>query len=61
MVFSDCFLDRSTEIYGLTKDVIPPVRYQDIEYFQVTKQFLNAPEQMIRYLENWVAVAARMV
>jgi predicted ATPase len=39
------------EIYELTEDAIRPVRYQDTEHFQVTKQFLNAPEQMIRYLE----------
>ena len=39
------------EIYELTGDAIRSVRYQDTEHFQVTKQFLNAPEQMIRYLE----------
>ena len=39
------------EIYELTEDAIRSVRYQDTEHFQVTKQFLNAPEQMIRYLE----------
>ena len=39
------------EIYELTEDSIRSVRYQDTEHFQVTKTFLNAPEQMIRYLE----------
>ena len=39
------------EIYELTEDAIRSVRYQDTEHFRVTKQFLNAPEQMIRYLE----------
>lgn len=39
------------EIYELSEDGIRPVRYQDTEHFQVTKQFLNAPERMLRYLE----------
>lgn len=39
------------EIYELSGDGIRPVRYQDTEHFQVTKQFLDAPERMIRYLE----------
>lgn len=39
------------ELYELSEDAIRPVRYQDTEHFRVTKQFLNAPEQMIRYLE----------
>lgn len=39
------------EIYELSGDGIRPARYQDTEHFQVTKQFLNAPERMIRYLE----------
>ena len=39
------------EIYELSEDGIRSVRYQDTEHFQVTKQFLNAPERMIRYLE----------
>ena len=39
------------ELYELTEDAIRPVRYQDTEHFQVTKQFLNAPERMIRHLE----------
>ena len=41
----------SAEIYELTENAIRSVCYQDTEHFQVTKQFLNAPEQMIRYLE----------
>ncbi len=39
------------EIYELTEDAIRSVRYQDTEHFRVTKQFLNAPEQMLRYME----------
>jgi predicted ATPase len=39
------------EIYELTEKGIRSVRYQETEHFQVTKQFLNAPEQMLRYLD----------
>ena len=39
------------EIHELSESGIRPARYQDTEHFQATKQFLNAPEQMLRYLE----------
>ena len=39
------------EIYELTEKGIRSVRYQETEHFRVTKQFLNAPEQMLRYLD----------
>ena len=42
---------HGAEIYELTENAIRSVYFRDTEHFQVTKQFLNAPEQMIRYLE----------
>ena len=39
------------EIYELSEDGIRSVRYQDTEHYQITKQFLNKPEQMLRYLD----------
>ncbi|MCR5825712.1 MAG: AAA family ATPase [Oscillospiraceae bacterium] len=39
------------EIYELSDAGIRSVRAQDTEHFRLMKQFLNAPEQMLRYLE----------
>ena len=34
----------------LTEDGIQSVSYKETEHYQITKQFLNAPEQMCKYL-----------
>jgi predicted ATPase len=38
------------EIYQLTDDGITAVSYQDTEHFCLTKQFVDCPEQMLKYL-----------
>lgn len=38
------------QILYLTEDGIRSVPYQETEHYQVTKQFLDAPERMFRYL-----------
>lgn len=38
------------QILYLTQDGIRNVTYQETEHYQITKQFLNAPEQMCKYL-----------
>jgi predicted ATPase len=38
------------EIYEIKDDAIKPTAYQDTEHYQVTKQFLNNPEKMLRLL-----------
>ena len=38
------------EVLYLTEDGIQSVSYKETEHYQITKQFLNAPEQMCRYL-----------
>ncbi len=40
----------NAQILYLTQDGISSVSYQETEHYQVTKQFLNAPEQMCKYL-----------
>ena len=39
------------EIYELSASGIHPVQYQETEHFRVTKQFLDAPERMLKYLD----------
>ncbi|MBR2048815.1 MAG: AAA family ATPase [Oscillospiraceae bacterium] len=38
------------EVLYLTKEGIRSVSYRETEHYQITKQFLNNPEQMCRYL-----------
>jgi len=38
------------QILYLTQEGIRSVSYRETEHYQITKQFLNAPEQMFRYL-----------
>lgn len=38
------------QILYLTQEGIRSVSYQETEHYRITKQFLNAPEQMCRYL-----------
>ena len=38
------------EVLYLTEDGIRSVSYRDTEHYQLTRRFLNAPEQMFRYL-----------
>ena len=38
------------EVLYLTQDGIKSVSYQQTEHYRITKQFLNAPEQMCKYL-----------
>ena len=38
------------QVLQLTEDGIAPVDYRDTEHFRLTKQFLNDPERMFRYL-----------
>ena len=38
------------EVLYLTEDGIRPVPYTETEHYQLTKRFLNAPEQMCKYL-----------
>ncbi len=40
----------NAEIYQLTDDGITAVSYQDTEHFRLTKQFVDCPEQMLKYL-----------
>ena len=40
----------NAEILQLTEDGIRSVPYRETEHYQITKQFLDRPEQMIRYL-----------
>lgn len=38
------------EIYELTEDAITSVPYQSTSHFQLTRQFVNDPDKMLRYL-----------
>ena len=38
------------QVLYLTQEGIKSVSYQQTEHYQITKQFLNAPEQMCKYL-----------
>ena len=38
------------EIYELSENGINTVGYQETEHFRITKQFVNAPEKMLKYL-----------
>jgi predicted ATPase len=38
------------EVFELSEDGINTVLYQETEHFRVTKQFVNAPEKMLKYL-----------
>lgn len=38
------------QIYQMTSDGIIPAEYQQTEHYQLTKQFLNNPDQFLRYL-----------
>ena len=38
------------EVLYLTEDGIQSVSYKETEHYQITRQFLNAPEQMCKYL-----------
>lgn len=38
------------EVMYLTEEGIQSVSYKETEHYQITKQFLNAPEQMCKYL-----------
>lgn len=38
------------EVFQLTEDGIDSVNYRETAHFQLTKQFLNSPETMFRYL-----------
>lgn len=38
------------QIYQLSGDGITEVRYQETEHYQLTKYFLNHPDQMLKYL-----------
>lgn len=40
----------NAEIYELTEESIASVPYQSTDHFQITRQFVNHPERMIRYL-----------
>lgn len=40
----------NAEILQLTEDGIRPVAYRETEHYRITKQFLDRPEQMLRYL-----------
>ena len=40
------------EILEFSEGGIAKVNYQDTEHFQITKGFLNNPEQMLGYLLN---------
>ena len=37
-------------IYELSEQGIAKVAYKDTEHYRITKQFLDAPERMLRYL-----------
>jgi predicted ATPase len=38
------------EVFELTENGISSLPYQETGHFQITKQFVNAPERMLRYL-----------
>ena len=38
------------DIYQLTEDAIALTPYQETEHYQITKQFLDSPQRIIRYL-----------
>lgn len=38
------------QVLYLTEDGIRPVSYQETDHYRITRQFLNAPEQMCRYM-----------
>ena len=38
------------DIYELTEDAITLTPYEETEHYRITKQFLDSPERMIRYL-----------
>ena len=38
------------EVFQLTEDAIASVNYQETEHYRLTKQFLNAPDAVFRYL-----------
>ena len=40
----------NAQIFYLTQEGIRSVTYQETEHYQITRQFLNAPEQMCKYL-----------
>lgn len=40
----------NADIYQLSNDAIERVEYTQTEHFLITKKFLNAPEQMVKYL-----------
>ncbi|MGI6013498.1 MAG: AAA family ATPase [Oscillospiraceae bacterium] len=43
----------NAEIFQLTKFGIQKVPYKDTEHYKITKQFINNPDQMIRYLLDY--------
>ena len=40
------------QIYKLSESGIEPVEYKETEHYQLTRQFLEDPERMLRYLLN---------
>ena len=40
----------SAEVFQLSENGINSVPYQETEHFRITKQFVNAPEKMLKYL-----------
>ncbi len=38
------------EVFELSEEGISSVPYQETEHFRITKQFVNAPEKMLKYL-----------
>lgn len=40
------------EVLELIVDGIRTVSYKETEHYKLTKQFINAPEQMLKYLLN---------
>ena len=42
----------NSEILEFTQDGIKKTKYQDTEYFQITKNFVENPEKMLHYLLN---------
>ncbi len=38
------------EVFELSENGINSVPYQETEHFRITKQFVNAPEKMLKYL-----------
>lgn len=38
------------DVFELSGNGINSVPYQETEHFRITKQFVNAPEKMLRYL-----------